>query len=679
MNNSTNYGRLEREDPKFLKKFIKGMTPFSRKFHNLPRIFSKKFGSTNIEFGNVTVYVPHINSLKISKTFSRRRIIIQSLKILAMLILCLMLFVNIAFIYTSGRHLKERVKDEFDEFMTFNNPKSLFIEVVSSQSKVSVVVDGTTILEDSHKNHGRGIHIIVLNQATGSVMAQRTFDTYSPHEDDAMALFLNMISNGRILVFAIKDEGTFQMKRHARELLKKLGSQKSDILGWRDIWAMVTKKGNRPFGESFSKSSGFNSWGSPVLLKVEVPLVLLEESECIWPDNNESERRKMFCNQIEGYGNVCSCKNPLPISFDPAPLPENKISDIPVSVIASNRPQYLYRMLKSLLSSNGVNRNMITVFIDGYYEEPLYVTKLFGIQGIQHMPIGKKNARVSQHYKATITSTFKKFENAKYIIILEEDLDVSIDFFSYFNQAIELLDNDSTLYCVSAWNDLSYEHTSQDPSILHRVETMPGLGWLLKRSLFEDELEPNWPTVDKQWDWDMWMRSSSVRKDRECIVPEVSRTYHFGSLGLNINTFFQDVYFKTHSFNVQPFVKLSNVTNLLKHNYEALITNMIKNGFVVDHSKSPCETEFIPDVKDKILLVYIKMLHSRDFTTWLEIAKCFKIWDLDARGYHRSMWRFKMKGNEILVIGVPSSDYSQYKPLNLTPIYIQGMKNKLHH
>lgn len=72
---------------------------------------------------------------------------------------------------------------------------------------------------------------------------------------------------------------------------------------------------------------------------------------------------------------------------------------------------------------------MVTVFIDGFFEEPLYVTKLFGIQGVQHMPIGRKNARVSQHYKASIASTFKRFPNSKYIIILEEDLDISPDFF----------------------------------------------------------------------------------------------------------------------------------------------------------------------------------------------------------------------------------------------------------
>lgn len=77
---------------------------------------------------------------------------------------------------------------------------------------------------------------------------------------------------------------------------------------------------------------------------------------------------------------------------------------------------------------------------------------------------------------------------------------------------------------------------------------------------------------------------------------------------------------------------------------------MIKEGQVVDHSLSPCEEDFIPNVQvmydsitvllsqlnvnnlrylsllqDKVLLVYIKMLHSRDFTTWLELARVRKL------------------------------------------------------
>lgn len=47
------------------------------------------------------------------------------------------------------------------------------------------------------------------------------------------------------------------------------------------------------------------------------------------------------------------------------------------------------------------------------------------------MPIGRRNARVSQHYKAAMASTFREYPNSKYIILLEEDLDVSIDFFRW--------------------------------------------------------------------------------------------------------------------------------------------------------------------------------------------------------------------------------------------------------
>ena len=66
---------------------------------------------------------------------------------------------------------------------------------------------------------------------------------------------------------------------------------------------------------------------------------------------------------------------------------------------------------------------------------------------------------------------------AEYAIVIEEDLDVSVDFFRYFSQTVYLMKRDDSLYCISAWNDQGYDHSCQDPALLYRVETMPGLGW----------------------------------------------------------------------------------------------------------------------------------------------------------------------------------------------------------
>lgn len=57
----------------------------------------------------------------------------------------------------------------------------------------------------------------------------------------------------------------------------------------------------------------------------------------------------------------------------------------------------------------------------------------------------------------------------------------------------------------------------------------------------------------------MWMRLKDVRKDRECVIPDVSRTFHFGSSGINMNSYFQDVYFNKHSFNTEEDVELRDV------------------------------------------------------------------------------------------------------------------------
>ena len=57
----------------------------------------------------------------------------------------------------------------------------------------------------------------------------------------------------------------------------------------------------------------------------------------------------------------------------------------------------------------------------------------------------------------------------------------------------------------------------------------------------------------------MWMRLDVIRKGRECIIPDISRTFHFGASGLNMNPYFHDRYFKNHIINSIQNVTLTDV------------------------------------------------------------------------------------------------------------------------
>lgn len=62
-------------------------------------------------------------------------------------------------------------------------------------------------------------------------------------------------------------------------------------------------------------------------------------------------------------------------------------------------------------------------------QEPFQIGKLFGLKTYQHVPVGVKSARISQHFKSSLGGIFTLFPDADKAIILEEDLDVSPDFF----------------------------------------------------------------------------------------------------------------------------------------------------------------------------------------------------------------------------------------------------------
>ncbi len=90
----------------------------------------------------------------------------------------------------------------------------------------------------------------------------------------------------------------------------------------------------------------------------------------------------------------------------------------------------------------------------------------------------------------------------------------------------------------------------------------------------------NDPLLPQLWDWDMWMRLKEIRKGRECVIPDVSRTFHFGASGVNMNPYFQEHYFKRHTLNKIAQVTLNSVDRyvlIIRYHYTAYFKAKIIN------------------------------------------------------------------------------------------------------
>lgn len=64
----------------------------------------------------------------------------------------------------------------------------------------------------------------------------------------------------------------------------------------------------------------------------------------------------------------------------------------------------------------------------------------------------------------------------------------SQDFFSYFAAGKRLLQQDPSLFCVSAWNDNGKPGNALSATRLYRSDFFPGLGWMMLRSLWDGQV-----------------------------------------------------------------------------------------------------------------------------------------------------------------------------------------------
>ncbi|XP_069947627.1 protein O-linked-mannose beta-1,2-N-acetylglucosaminyltransferase 1-like [Cherax quadricarinatus] len=471
----------------------------------------------------------------------------------------------------------------------------------------------------------------------------------------------------------MQHDGFMRLSASVIRLLASLGSRTITDAAIGDRWAWIWTKDGRTWAEAAAFSvrrERFLLQGAPVHLQVHLPRpTLTGGSGCEdWPRGGVWTARLEFCEQYEGYGDLCSCTHPRPLP----PIPQSsRIDDmkrvsIPTVVVASMRPLWLDRCLSRLLSVAGSDPRLTLVVADGLLEglrEVSALVSLYGMKFVGHDAGGTNvTLRITRHYKVALDAGFTTFPSADKIIILEEDLYVAVDFYSYFTQTAPLMDQDSTLFCVSAWNDMSRVDGGGDPSVVMRSDTMAGLGWLLTRKIYED-IMPNWPAYDKFADWDMWLRLPENKKGRECIVPEVSRTFHFGLTGAHLTAYFQANYYDNIAFNTRPHVTLKDLHRLGPDAYDALLKELLTVGTHLDGAvTNPCSRNLLPRNSSTHHILWMKMNELYDDYTFKGVMGCLLLWDLDVRAHHKLLWRLRWHGTPLILVGWPASPFSLLKP-----------------
>eukprot|EP00405_Crypthecodinium_cohnii_P041394 CAMPEP_0206566504 /NCGR_PEP_ID=MMETSP0325_2-20121206/24700_1 /ASSEMBLY_ACC=CAM_ASM_000347 /TAXON_ID=2866 /ORGANISM="Crypthecodinium cohnii, Strain Seligo" /LENGTH=727 /DNA_ID=CAMNT_0054069551 /DNA_START=230 /DNA_END=2414 /DNA_ORIENTATION=+ len=231
-------------------------------------------------------------------------------------------------------------------------------------------------------------------------------------------------------------------------------------------------------------------------------------------------------------------------------------ANIGIVLLAHNRQDEIGRCLSSLFLQPGLELFQLFVSIDDpetYEDTSRFVQNLAAEHGVTltvwplveaRQPSAKDNealakwfkmntGKIAHHYWVAFERAFQEY-GLESAIFVEEDLIFAPDFLALFRSTHWLFDADPSLWCVSGWNDYSFDHSSGDSCRLLRTSFFSGLGFMLRKQAW-DHVRSSWPYAPTMG-WDYAMRVQLRDAGKECIIPEVSRSHHFSNTGSSIRS-----------------------------------------------------------------------------------------------------------------------------------------------
>mmetsp|Transcript_32694 Transcript_32694/g.53013 ORF Transcript_32694/g.53013 Transcript_32694/m.53013 type:complete len:515 (+) Transcript_32694:79-1623(+) len=339
---------------------------------------------------------------------------------------------------------------------------------------------------------------------------------------------------------------------------------------------------------------------------------------------------------------ILAPKTPYPVA-KPADL-----AKVGILLLAYNRPPFLKRTLYSLLKLSGIGKYELHVSQDGFHEGVAAVAKEYGDQ-IFHRQKPRLDSsmpghvHIAVHYKDALDYLFFERHLSR-VILVEDDMIFSPDFLSFFEQTAPLLDQDPSIWCISSWNDNGFKSMVDDNKRLFRTSYFPGLGWMLKKSLWE-ELSPHFPRKH----WDHWMRISTTNKGRDCVVPEISRNFNIGDEGEHMKKDEYTKFLANIAYNEVPGVDLGDLSYLILQNYETLLHKLVEQSQIT-LSLDDLKNAIGSAAKGRPLFLGYKREHFQS------IADHFGIWPF-TRASHKHTTLIKSGGHQIILADLRQSPY----------------------
>ena len=377
-----------------------------------------------------------------------------------------------------------------------------------------------------------------------------------------------------------------------------------------------------------------------------VPAPVLSQDAPPEPEEEREEEEEEEADVAEGS------EDPSGLLWPKTPATLQRLRHAAAVVLTYNRPEYLQKTMETLLKARHAQALALYISQDG--SDPNVAAMAGRFREAKHLQkphtaSGPAKASptvyVAAHYKWVLDRLFLT-HNHSHVILLEDDMLVSPDVFSYFEQTAALLDADPTVWCVSTWNDNGHAHLDLPSKTLFRNSYFPGLGWMLKQSLWR-ELSPKFPADH----WDHWMRSASQHKGRDCVCPYLSRNYNIGEHGATLKTGDYNRFLKHIKYNKKRRVALGDLNYLLSSNYHDRLVQDLKDGQVVSLPLTP----YLSTSSSSPLILPYK---REDYP---KVAAALQLMN-SVRGHYAYITVVFYKGHKLLLVDRRLSPLASQKP-----------------